>query len=196
MNVVKKYTLGDKTVEIVLEEHPTNPRDEMDTLGTLWCWHRQYQLGSRKEAEEKGLDPSEFSGWTELGEALKKRYKPVVLLPVFMFDHSGVCLSTTSFSDPWDSGQVGFTFATRDVLKEYGYKIATKGVKEKIREVLERELETYSAYVSGDVFGWRLLDAEGEEEDSCWGYYGSGEFPYMLRCALGEEGAKGARESR
>jgi hypothetical protein len=41
-------------------------------------------------------------------------------------------------------------------------------------DVLRADVETYSQYVSGDVWGFVIEDAEGEEVDSCWGIYGMG----------------------
>lgn len=33
-------------------------------------------------------------------------------------------------------------------------------------------LAQWESWADGDVFGWRLLDPQGEEIDACWGYYG------------------------
>lgn len=36
-------------------------------------------------------------------------------------DHSGLAMQTTSFNDPWDSGQVGWIYVSKeDALKEFG----------------------------------------------------------------------------
>jgi len=45
-----------------------------------------------------------------------------VILPVYIYDHSGITLNTVGFSDPWDSGQVGWIYASKGkFLKETGY---------------------------------------------------------------------------
>ena len=41
-----------------------------------------------------------------------------VILPLYLFDHSGISISTGSFHDPWDSGQVGFIYASKEKAKE------------------------------------------------------------------------------
>lgn len=191
MHAVQRYESEQKIVEIYVDECPENPRDEMETVSTLWCWHRRYCLGSKKEAKERGLNPSDYSGWDELRAAIEKRVKPVMLLPVFMYEHGDVALSTEPFSCPWDSGQVGFIFAQRNRLKDFGAKIATKKVRASIEKALLSELQTYEAYINGEVFAYRVLEG-GVVTDSCAGYYGADEIPYMLQCALGTEAAKSA----
>ena len=187
--IVESYVSGKKRVEICVDEYPENPRDAMATLGTLWCWRRGWALGSRDESSEKSVDPSDYSGWDALYDAIVKQVKPVVILPVFMYEHGLVRLRTSSFSCPWDSGQIGFIFARRSALEDFGAKIATKRVKERIEKALVAELQTYEAYLNGDVYYFRVLE-DGVLTDSCGGYYGRDEIPYMVETALGAEEAK------
>jgi hypothetical protein len=90
-----------------------------------------------------------------------------------MYDHSGIILSTNPFKCRWDSGQVGWIFVTKEKLrKEFGVRRITKKIKEKAREILAEEVNVYSDYIEGNVFGYILKDENGEELDSCWGFYG------------------------
>ena len=43
--------------------------------------------------------------------------------------------------------------------------------REKVREWLEGEIETFDQYIRGDVYGF-IVEEDGEEIDSCWGFYG------------------------
>lgn len=108
---------------------------------------------------------------------------PVIALPLFMYDHSGITFNTGGFSCPWDSGQVGYVFVTLDAArKEFGWKHITKQRREKILDVLRGTVETLDQYVTGDVYGYVISqvdedledweDEEGEHIDSCWGFYG------------------------
>ena len=36
-----------------------------------------------------------------------------------------------------------------------------------------KEVETYSLYVAGEVYGFQIMDAEGEYEDGCHGFFGN-----------------------
>lgn len=150
-------------IEYDMDGSSSDPR-ENDNLGTIIGWHRRYNLG-----DENGLkldmDPREF-------EAALQRER-AIYLPVFMYEHSGVALSTGSFGDPWDSGQVGFIYADRaKVLKEYSAKIVTKAVRDKALQVLKYEIEEYGKWLNGEVYGYVIEDAEGNDVDSCWGFIG------------------------
>ena len=41
-----------------------------------------------------------------------------VILPLYLYDHSGITISTRPFSCPWDSGQVGWIYASKDTFRE------------------------------------------------------------------------------
>jgi hypothetical protein len=85
-------------------------------------------------------------------------------------------MNTTGFSCNWDSGRVGFIFISKEkMLKEYGGKIVTRKLKERVEGYLKGEVETYDQYLTGDVYGYRVFKEENgveEELDSCWGFYG------------------------
>ena len=65
-----------------------------------------------------------------------------VILPLYLYDHSGITMNTTGFSCPWDSGQVGWIYADADCIKkEYG-KVTPETIN-KARTVMNGEVETY-----------------------------------------------------
>lgn len=41
-----------------------------------------------------------------------------VILPLYLYDHSGITISTGPFSCPWDSGQVGWIYAPKDTFRK------------------------------------------------------------------------------
>lgn len=151
-------------VKIYQDEDAPNPRKEFDHFGNMVCWHRDYDLGDDKPAE----DPSDFYDGLPRGTEI---------LPLYLYDHSGITMSTTGFSCPWDSGQVGYIYATPEMIrKEYGCKRITKQVRDKVRRLLKAEVEEYDQYLTGDVWGYvvTMEDEDGKEvdEDSCWGFFG------------------------
>lgn len=92
------------------------------------------------------------------------------ILPLYLYDHSGITMSTGSFSCPWDSGQVGWIYADAEMIeKEYGK--VTPETLGKAKEVLEAEVLTYDYYLTGQCYGFQLFEGE-EEIDSCWGFLG------------------------
>ena len=114
--------------------------------------------------------------------AIIKEEDVCVILPLYLYDHSGITMSTSPFSCQWDSGQVGWIFVSKkDVRKEYGVKRIDQKLIDKVTEVLVGEVKTYNMYLMGDVYGYKIYEvstcSEGhehkEELDSCWGYYGN-----------------------
>lgn len=99
-----------------------------------------------------------------------------LILPLNLYDHSGLRMSASSFIGrahhaEWDSGQVGWIYATaEDIRSEYG-NCSAESV-EKAKTLLKSEVETYDYYLSGQCYGFRLYE-NGEETDSCWGFLGA-----------------------
>jgi len=158
------------------------PRDWYH-LGKMICWHNRYTLGDvklldnysySKECNVSNLT-NECNGWDEVEEVLKKEFGAVVILPLFLYDHSGLSMRTYSHGQHagWDGGYVGFIYATKeDILKEYSVKRISKAILEKVEKILISEVKTYSQYLEGDVYCFHIEDADGETIDSCGGYYG------------------------
>lgn len=127
----------------------------------------------------------------EVEKLLETALANVLILPVYMYDHTGIALSTGRFGCPWDSGQVGFIYCTEDTInREFG------GDWDKARKCLESEVSVYSDYANGDCFGYIVEESEkcdccGNEEweeiDSCWGYIGSEHLEDCLRDRLGDD---------
>lgn len=107
----------------------------------------------------------------------------VLRLPLYLYDHSGISMSTGGFGCPWDSGQVGFIYVrVADVKKERGWKRMSPKRNEQVLNILKGEVETYDQHLTGQVYGFEIYehlteeDAEqGEFIDSCWGFF-SGDF--------------------
>lgn len=98
-----------------------------------------------------------------------------VILPLNLYDHSGLQMSVGSFvgstqHEEWDSGQVGWLYATASEIRaEYG-SVSAENV-ENARQRLLAEVQDYDYYLSGQCYGYRLYK-NGKETDSCWGLLG------------------------
>lgn len=96
-----------------------------------------------------------------------------VVMPLYLLDHSGLAMQTESFHDPWDSGQVGWVYVSKeDVLKEFGGEKMTGALRKKAEDLLRGEVAEYDAYLRGECYGFELYK-NGELSDSCWGFIGS-----------------------
>lgn len=160
------------TIKIQQDESPSNPITNWDGNAKYALFHNRYDLHN-----DTDLDPKDYSGWEEFKRALVRKYRPLAILPVYMYDHSGQTIRTTPFSCKWDSGQLGFVFVNKETLKEWGYK-SRKGYEKVAGQTLEDDLRSnvqlYDDYIAGNVWGFEVVNSEDEDDvlDSCWGYYG------------------------
>ena len=172
------------TIKIYHDPDTENPR-EWSNLGTLICWHRRYRLGDshRFDSPEAFLrDRAGVSDQSDLSmEHLRDRAeRKVVILPVFLYYHSGLAMNTIGFHCPWDSGQVGYVYVTLEAIRtEFGVKYVTKALREKAEDILRAEIVSYDAYLGGRVFGY-VIKQDGEEVDACWGFVGDYEPDCLL----------------
>ena len=164
------------TIKIYHDCDPESPRD-WDNLGTLICAHSRYQLGDKHnfaDAREFLLDLLELDDEVGLSvdDLLKRAEKIAVILPVYLYDHSGLVMNTIGFHCPWDSGQVGFIYVKlSDIRKEYSIKRISAKRRLQVATYLRNEVQTFSDYISGAVYGY-VVEKEDEEIESCWGFIG------------------------
>ena len=141
---------------------------ENDNLTKIIGLHSRYSVGDKHDYDHK-----DHNGWEEMKKAIMRKENVSIIEPLYMLDHSGLVLSTSPFSNHWDSGQLGFIIITKEKMREcYGVKRITKKLKERAMTVLQGELETYNQDLCGDVYGYTCYK-DGVEVDSCGGFYGS-----------------------
>jgi hypothetical protein len=100
--------------------------------------------------------------------ALDHLYKTHLVLSLYMYEHGGVALKCSPFSRPWDSGQVGYMYASHEeIVKEYGSLDI-----ERAKKLLIGEVEEFSMYVNGECYYYVIKDGQGIVLDSCGGYLG------------------------
>lgn len=153
MNPIHTEAYRGLTIKLYHDPDPESPR-EWSNLGTMWCKHRRYQLGDKDAAPPPNAN--------------------VVRIPLYLYDHSGITMSTKPFSCPWDSGQVGIIYCTYErIRQEYDLNpgnIPGEPIR-RVIEILEQEVRTYDQFLRGEVYGYVVEDRDGEHLDSCWGFY-------------------------
>lgn len=212
-------------LEIWRDSDPPNPRVEFDNLGTMVCWHSRYTLGDPNELRQnerpeeyferkvRELDPAIDNAlyWWDEEAPFAPVYRQVkraqcllraltthfVKLPVYLYDHSGITISTTPFSCHWDSGQIGYIYVDiANAKAEFGWKRLTAKRIARLQTYLNNEVEIYDQYLTGEVYGFVLherttcpyCDDSGkikdlpcpsckgqpvyEQIDSCFGFFG------------------------
>lgn len=167
MEAIEQEAYRGHTIRIFQDPEPQNPREDSN-FGTMVCFHKKYVLG-----DETGLVSASFDGWSELEAYLVKEEDAAVMVSLYLYDHSGITIRTKPFDCPWDSGMVGIIYASRDDIREnFQVKRIHDETIDKARKLLESEVKTYNQYLTGEVYGFRIEDADGDDVDSCWGYNG------------------------
>lgn len=215
MEAIKKYRHPDgRILSICYDNDPESPRT-WDNIGTVVSWHNRYNLGDDFSKGKNYVDERQSGmNWNLRKDSYDSAYQvacieifpmsdkeydfdaqdeedtkqpdDIYMLPVYIYDHSGITINTGGFSCPWDSGQCGWIFTTKRTMdkegltEEYCRQQFDKSQKEVALGRLEGEIKTYDQYVRGEVLGFILTketvcdccgDSDEEELDSCWGFY-------------------------
>lgn len=175
-NPVCEETYHNHRITIHYDTDTESPRD-WDNLGTMTCSHSRYNLGDEHSFD----DPHSFladlcNKDTDREISSERLYAEAemhaVILPLFLYDHSGITMNTTGFHCPWDSGQVGFIHVTlNDILKEYKVQRVSRKLRARIAEQLKSEVATYDDYLTGNVYGF-VVSKNDCEVSSYWGFLG------------------------
>jgi len=138
-----------------------NPR-EWCNLGRIIVPENCRYLSSEDELPSLTWDDKE----ADL-QYLRENYAYV--FPLYVLDHSAVAFSIGYINSPWghwDCGQIGWVVVTaEDAQKD---NITSKN---QAAEIIEDELETLTKWANGEVYGFVITGPDGNELDSCWGYY-------------------------
>ena len=184
-NAVETIKLKDgTTLNIYQDTSPFSPR-EWDNLGTMVCFHNKYNLG-----DEHVINKDDYNSFEEMIEDNVKSGD--ITLSLYLYDHSGLSISTEPFGCRWDSGQVGYiTISKEKIIREYGNNDLATRVN--VMKYLKNEVKTYNQYLTGSVYGFTITEEETcslghvheNELEACWGFYGSDHEQSGLYCEAG-----------
>ena len=139
-------------IRISPDRDPEDPRNAFDHTATFAFFHKRYSLEDKVE-----IKTEDYRGWNEMEADIGRRYKPRYITPVYMYDHSGLVLSTSPFSCPWDSGQVGFMW-----IPDPGIPLDEQAL------IVEDEIQELNQWLSGDIW---IIDID-DGRDCLGGLYG------------------------
>lgn len=166
-HVHERFEHNGYLVEIVHDEMAENPVLEYEDTVKVVMWHQRYAFGNCNDFQ----DPEDFE--------LHCKAVKVHRLPLYLYDHSGLTVSTSPFSCNWDSGQVGWVFVTDEDAKENFYPDDKNADEYTYNNVLKNVVEQLDDYLQGNVWGYRIRkpcrccgSTEHSEVDSCWGFIG------------------------
>jgi len=169
------------TIDVLPDEDPPDPQRDYDPFGVMVCFHGGYDLGSA----DHGYHEEDYTGWKGLRDAIVADHPGAVILPLALLDHSGITMRVGEagafWSDPqgWDSGQVGFIFASCEMVGE-AFNLTPhpkhptwtgSATMERTEAALRAEVEQYARYLEGSVVVFTVTATSGLVIDSLGGYY-------------------------
>ena len=161
--VAKRLQNGDKFLDIYVDKYSIPPR-EWDNVGIMAC----------AGIDEHGIGDEKYDK-----DVLNKA---VAHLPLWLYDHSGLFLTTDRDDigmdqQGWDTSLIGCIYATKESVKKiFGNDKLTT---EELKDILRTEVKTLTQYMNNDVYGFRTysvntcsMDHKHEvDDDSCGGFY-------------------------
>jgi len=149
-----------KTATIHHDRDCESPR-ECSNIGIMALFHRRMNVPN-----ESGMDAPDVQA--HVGEGFSG-----VVLPVYMYEHGGVSLSTRPFSCPWDSGQLGVIYVSWETLREeFGEDEDEDVLRDRAEVWLQSEVEGFGQWLNGECYGYVIKGEDGSDSDSCWGFLG------------------------
>lgn len=151
-----------------------SPRDWEGNIGKMICFHKRYDLGDKHDYS----NPDEFHDFLKINQQSMNDYnkvnttlrgennlfiqnkKNLILLPLYLYDHSGITIATTPFHCRWDSGQVGYIYA----------KKSKKRTDEETIKILNQEVKLYDQYITGEIYKFEISKKQNFL-DGLWGFY-------------------------
>jgi hypothetical protein len=171
----RRYTLGDKHSYAdpeafwndLLGEDAERLNEEEEAEYSKW-WEDHPTENHSGKAIHEFLCEQRKRHRDKIQELIKA--KDIVILPLYLYDHSGITMSTGRFSDPWDSGQVGYIYTNAELAKEVG------APRDSWEAQLEAEVKEYDLFITNEAYGVcvEVFDKDGNsiEDEACWGFLG------------------------
>lgn len=162
----RHYTIGDETIE-------------HDTACPKCDGQGEIALDDINEQCGLCVGNGEAINLAMLAEMIEYTYKPLHMRAVGMIDHSGVSYylgGGASIFDPggWDSGTCGFILYLQEHKDAWGTPDDAD-----IDAQMAAEIQEYSDWANGEVYGVRIFDPNGDETDAeCWGLVGEYAWEY------------------
>lgn len=216
MTAHSRYNFGNDDHDIQLNDAPDTSTECSRCEGTgddpdrfiVQKSGMKIAAGSEASMESVLEEYADYDGWIHMNAAacskcegygqidvglleyIKREYGATVILPIYLYDHSGLTMRAGTFgenpgypyNDQWDAGMVGVIFDTPEQIE----KTDIDPDPENIEKALRAEIEEYDRYLRGEVFYVRSMipGLEAQEESVC-GYVGE-EWAEEGACSMAE----------
>lgn len=178
-----KYKIGKQILTIERDSFTNDTPREWGNLGKMLCFHDKYYLGDKN----LNYNIDDFESWEDIIKAIIKNEDALIILPLYLYDHSGLSIKIGSYKDllpqghyEFDSGQVGFIYATKEDIQNT-YKSTNKETLKEVKKQLKREVDIYNDYLEGNIWQFSIIKEKKCKEcghiseeyiDGCGGFYG------------------------
>lgn len=196
----EKFQFAGCTIRIIQDSDAPNPRDYYDHLGKMVLFDsREYRSRNEWKHSDSMRDFESalrsLAWFCTRSDAMEDEYrvsmehvfrcvnKHYVIIPVDRDRYSGLSSRGATVNE-YDDHCDGFVFFPVADLQGEGID------RERAVKILEGEIEEYSSWATGDCYGYVIEDENGDELNSCWGFYGQ---DYAIESA--KESAKSQRYS-
>jgi hypothetical protein len=174
-NLFESYTNAKgETLNIYYDDYCESPRD-YDNISTLIL--KNIINESHFMFDNNIVYDNEEHCIIELTKDIKKEFGSqniLAICPVWKYEHSGVVFSLSPFSCRFDSGFVGFMVVLKsEARKQLGVKRLSKEKQRQALEYAYSEFKVFNEYAQGNCLRFEVLDKDGNEIDSCGGFYGT-----------------------
>lgn len=163
---IEKTVNGYQARYLVPDDDARSPDEDGDDNLFLVGYHRDFSV------DHKGIDKEMACAIAENDKENDEAKEYVKKYHVFSLDayiHSGVRLFLSggaTVDRAWDVSQLGLVFVAKTEWE----------TREKAKKAALGLIETWNAYLSGDVYGCIREEYDGKkkqiEHDACWGYSG------------------------
>ena len=160
---MEKYKLEIK--QDVIFESPRN----WEKLTNILCFHKRYNLFDKHYYKSE-----DYNSWEDFKKVLVKHFDPYLILPLYMYDHSGFCFDTKPFGCKFDSGQIGFVIVTKESYREcFDKKRISYKNQDVVLDIIKSEIQEYQYYVNCECYEYVISKTDTNEIiESVGGYLG------------------------
>ena len=143
-------------IEIGYDECAESPVEWQ--ISRIVAWHPRYTIGQeyipRDEVPSEGIDRLINSS----GVMSVDHYSELMAYSsLYMYDHSGITISTSPFYCHWDSGQVGYVYITKKDAARNKIKTEKEAMK-----IIEDDVQCYDRYIRGEIHYYCIYDQNGD----------------------------------
>jgi len=154
IDVIEKYKNkhDGSILEVFYDFEAENPR-EWDNCTKIFCFTDSYVLGDKHD-----LKAEQFDSFEAIQNYLIKEFNAVVIVPLTLYDHSGISLSIGE-KRGWDTSPVGFMFVDKKNMIDGCFKSKADAL-----HTIKSDLDTYNQYLSGTAYGYRIYKRNSIKE--------------------------------